>query len=105
MARRIASVFLLLLSILHLVAATTSWNINNEKHRKSCQAHTKNPLEGCDVKRTKFVDPVGAGGNSTFKTVQSGMLFVFFQWKHGEIVRAREEMGRVLYPGETRIGV
>ncbi|KAM3075530.1 hypothetical protein ACMFMG_007673 [Clarireedia jacksonii] len=73
MARRIASVLLLLLSALHLVAATKSWDINNEKHRLSCQAHTSNPLEGCDVKRTKFVDSVGGGGYSSFKTVQSAV--------------------------------
>ena len=54
----------LLAVFLSFVAA---WDISNESDRCSCQAYSKNPLEGCDSSKTIFV-----GTNSKFKTVQSG---------------------------------
>ncbi|KAJ8064656.1 hypothetical protein OCU04_006979 [Sclerotinia nivalis] len=50
---------------------TASWNINSQQNRHACQNHTQNPLEGCDLQRTKYVDSVGSGSN--FKTVQSAV--------------------------------
>ncbi|KAF7941297.1 hypothetical protein BELL_0001g00090 [Botrytis elliptica] len=60
---------LFLASLLPIV--TASWNINNEAHRHACQKHSKNPLEGCDLQKTKYVD--FTGNNSSFKTVQSAV--------------------------------
>ena len=60
---------LFLASLLPIVSA--SWNINSETHRHACQKHSKNPLQGCDLQKTKYVDFAGNGSN--FKTVQSGM--------------------------------
>ncbi|KAB8299990.1 hypothetical protein EYC80_000231 [Monilinia laxa] len=60
---------LFLTSLLPIVAA--SWSINSEKHRHACQKHTEDPLEGCDLQRTKYVD--AAGNSSSFKTVQSAV--------------------------------
>jgi hypothetical protein len=49
----------------------SAWDINNDNDRLNCQSRTRNPLAGCDQKKTVFVDFVSA--NSKFKTVQSGM--------------------------------
>lgn len=75
---------LFLTSLLPIVAA--SWNINSEKHRHACQKHTEDPLEGCDLQRTKYVDTVG--NSSTFKTVQSGMCLIQ-KWDAIEVQKLR----------------
>ena len=54
----------LLVAFLSFVAA---WDISNADDRCGCQAHSRDPLEGCDSSKTVFV-----GKDSRFKTVQSG---------------------------------
>ena len=61
----------LLAAALSLVSA---WDISNVIDRHACQLHSTNPLEGCDRERTVFVD--AEGGNSKFKTVQSGKIHI-----------------------------
>jgi hypothetical protein len=53
-----------------LFSLVWSWDIGNENDRHGCQAYSKNPLDGCDQKKTLFVDAVS--NKSKFKTVQSG---------------------------------
>ena len=67
MARIMSSIFLLLAAVLSVVAA---WDIGNEGDRHGCQAWSRNPLAGCDQRRTLFVN--GADSKAQFKTVQSG---------------------------------
>ncbi len=55
-----------------LLTVVSAWEIGNPKDRHGCQAPTRNPLDGCDRKRTLYVDAVS--NNSKFKTVQSGMF-------------------------------
>lgn len=58
-------------SLLALVTSVLSWDINAATDRQKCQSHTANPLDGCDTKKTVFVN--GASNSSSgFKTVQSG---------------------------------
>jgi hypothetical protein len=52
------------------VSLSLGWDINSQNDRHSCQAHSRDPLEGCDRKRTVYVDVVS--NNSQYKTVQSG---------------------------------
>ena len=61
----------LVLLIFVFFASVSAWDINSAKDRKGCQARTGNPLEGCDTKRTLYVN--GASNSSEFRTVQSGM--------------------------------
>lgn len=61
------TLFLFLLAALSVASA---WDISNENDRHGCQAHSKNPLDGCDQQRTIFVDLVSS--SSKYKTVQSG---------------------------------
>lgn len=61
------SYFLLLMMLVSLASA---WDINNDNDRHRCQLPSRNPLEGCDSGKTRYVD---VGGNSSdFQTVQSG---------------------------------
>ena len=53
------------------LSLASAWDISNVNDRRACQSHSQNPLEGCDHERTVFVD---VGGNSKFKTVQSGNM-------------------------------
>lgn len=64
---RLFSFMILLISLLSVVSA---WDINNDSHRKACQGQSKHPKDGCDQKKTIFVDQVSP--DAQFKTVQSG---------------------------------
>lgn len=70
----ILSSFVLFLSA--LLTLVSAWDIGNPKDRHECQAPTKHPLDGCDRKRTLYVDAVSS--NSKYKTVQSGKLIACF---------------------------
>jgi len=56
-----------------LVFGVWGWDIGNEHDRHSCQARTRNPLEGCGGK-TLFVN--AAGNGTAFRTVQSGKFLM-----------------------------
>ena len=60
----------LLILITFLLPIALAWDISNENDRHGCQAPSRNPLEGCDLQRTIYVDRVS--NSSRFKTVQSG---------------------------------
>lgn len=70
MARNLFSLQALLLFLTAFLSLISAWDISNDKDRHGCQAHSKNPLQGCDLGKTVFVDFVG--NSSKFKTVQSG---------------------------------
>lgn len=61
------------LAFLSLLSLVYAWSIDNASDRYACQKHSKNPLEGCDVEKTVFVDIVGNSSTSKFKTVQSAV--------------------------------
>lgn len=67
-----ASFRALVLLLAALISGVLGWDIGNENDRQRCQAHSRNPLEGCDAGKTVFVD-VGSS-SSGFKTVQSGQF-------------------------------
>jgi hypothetical protein len=56
------------------LSLVSAWDIGNPSDRHACQSYSGNPLEGCDQERTVFVD---VGGDSKFKTVQSGRVKIF----------------------------
>lgn len=60
----------LLLLFATFLSLVSGWNINSQNDRHGCQAHSRDPLEGCDRERTVFVDFVSS--DSMYKTVQSG---------------------------------
>ncbi len=60
------------------LAFVSAWDVTDERDRWACQAHTRNPLDGCDGSKTVFV-----GADSRFRTVQSGEEF---SWVYIEIV-------------------
>ena len=63
---------ILLLFLATFLSLVSGWDINSQNDRHSCQAHSRDPLEGCDRKRTVYVDVVSS--DSKYKTVQSGKL-------------------------------
>ncbi|KAH8668089.1 carbohydrate esterase family 8 protein [Tricladium varicosporioides] len=65
------SLICFLISYLSLVAG---WDISNKNDRHLCQARSRNPLAGCDSKKTVFVDVVSS--TSKFKTVQSDTYII-----------------------------
>lgn len=67
---QLPSFLVLFATFLTLVSA--GWDIGSSKDRKACQAKTVNPLDGCDTRRTLYVDAVSS--SSKYKTVQSGMF-------------------------------
>ncbi|KAK0125389.1 hypothetical protein ONS96_009236 [Cadophora gregata f. sp. sojae] len=67
---QISSFLVLVSAFLTLVSA--GWDIGSSKDRHACQAKTRNPLDGCDTRRTLYVDPVSS--SSKYKTVQSAMM-------------------------------
>ncbi|KAH7419264.1 carbohydrate esterase family 8 protein [Cadophora sp. MPI-SDFR-AT-0126] len=62
--------FLILISAF-LTLASAGWDIGSSKDRHACQAKTRNPLDGCDTRRTLYVDAVSS--SSKYKTVQSAV--------------------------------
>ena len=68
------------------LSLVSAWDIGNPNERHACQSYSGNPLEGCDQERTVFVD---VGGDSKFKTVQSGKVKVFYRETVGLIVTSR----------------
>jgi len=60
-------------ALLSLISLVLGWSIDNDHDRKMCQHHSQNPMDGCDSKKTVFVDVVGS--DSKFKSVQSGISF------------------------------
>ncbi|KAH8811956.1 carbohydrate esterase family 8 protein [Xylogone sp. PMI_703] len=69
MTRNLFSILALILSTLAIVSA---WDINNEHDRHGCQLTTRNPLRGCDSKRTIYVN-INRGEHSNFPSVQSAV--------------------------------
>lgn len=67
---QLPSFLVLFATFLTLVSA--GWDIGSSKDRKACQAKTVNPLDGCDTRRTLYVDAVSS--SSKYKTVQSAVL-------------------------------
>lgn len=65
------SIQVLILFVAACVSCVSSWDISNVHDRHRCQAHSKDPMEGCDRERTVYVDVVSSA--SKYKTVQSGM--------------------------------
>jgi hypothetical protein len=70
MARILRFVQTLVLFFVATFSLVSAWDIGNENDRHGCQAYSKNPLDGCDQKRTLFVDLVSS--SAKYKTVQSG---------------------------------
>ncbi|KAH6680265.1 carbohydrate esterase family 8 protein [Halenospora varia] len=61
----------LIFLLITYVSLAAGWDISNKNDRHSCQARSRNPLDGCDSKKTVFVDVVSS--TSKFKTVQSAV--------------------------------
>ncbi|PVH89684.1 carbohydrate esterase family 8 protein [Cadophora sp. DSE1049] len=68
---RISLLSFLILTSAFLTLVSAGWDIGSSKDRHACQAKTRNPLDGCDTRRTLYVDT--GNSSSRYKTVQSAV--------------------------------
>ncbi|CZR57172.1 related to pectinesterase [Phialocephala subalpina] len=71
MARSLSSLQTLVLLFAVFLSLVSAWDISNDNDRHSCQAYSRDPLQGCDEQKTVFVDLVSS--SSKYKTVQSAV--------------------------------